>query len=326
MSQIAILFDIVKASVKSVAPAFTVKQKFPSRSRISAFTATLTNTLLRESVNKPINWMRARQNALKLVSRDMSKVTFSKESIAGLACVVCKPVALDVQSTLIYFHGGGYAVGTAAGYKATIATLSVAAQAKVIAVDYRRAPEFTFPTANDDCLEVTREVLRDERLPVFLAGDSAGGALALDMLTQLKNSSGYADAFAKVKACALISPWVDPTFEWEEELAVGDDILSPAVLSYWAGSYLLEADKKNARVNFANAQLDGFPDMYIQAAGAEIFLKQILDFDQHARASGVNVKLDVFPDQFHVFQTFGIFAPESRAALQKIGAYFLSKV
>ncbi|MDF1780197.1 MAG: alpha/beta hydrolase fold domain-containing protein [Alcanivoracaceae bacterium] len=326
MSHVAILFDIVKASLQSVAPALSAKQKFPNRSRTSAFTAILTDRLLRESIGKPITWMRARQNTLKLFSLDMSNVTFSKESIAGLSCVVCVPNDIEVKSTLVYFHGGGYAVGTAAGYKATIATLSVAAQAKVIAVDYRRAPEFTFPTANDDCLEVTQEVLRDERLPVFLAGDSAGAALALDMLTQLKSSPEHAAAFAKVKACALISPWVDPTYEWTEQQAVGDDILCPALLHYWAGKYLSDAEKLSSRVNFANAALEGFPDMYIQAAGAEILLRQILDFDQHAKASGVNVKLDIFPDQFHVFQTFGMFAPESRAALRKIGDYFLTKI
>ena len=107
---------------------------------------------------------------------------------------------------------------------------------------------------------------------------------------------------------------------------MGDDILCPALLHYWAGKYLSDAEKLSSRVNFANAALEGFPDMYIQAAGAEILLRQILDFEQHAKASGVNVKLDIFPDQFHVFQTFGMFAPESRAALRKIGDYFLAKI
>lgn len=323
------LSDISVQSIKSVMPAFLSAGQYPQRSRRAHFIAQLTSRLLQQSIAQPIEWMRVRQNILKLISSDMARVDFSQQVIAGVPCVVCEPSASSserVERILVYLHGGGYVVGSARGYKATLATLSVMSRARVIGVEYRLAPEHVFPAAHDDCLAVTRQVLASSLVPVVMAGDSAGGAMCLDVLAQLHEQHQSGDR--SVAACALISPWVDPAFEWQSSsiaqrvTPVGEDILSPALLDKWISTYLNGASAKSPRVNFTGMALSFLPKTYIQVAGEEIFYQQVMTFHQSCRDAGVDVALDNFAGQFHVFQTFGAFVPEARAALAKVGAFF----
>tara|TARA_R110002073_G_scaffold84612_3_gene201576 strand:- start:39840 stop:40838 length:999 start_codon:yes stop_codon:yes gene_type:complete len=323
------LSDISVQSIKSVMPTFSSAGQYPQRSRRANFISQLTSRLLQQSIAQPIEWMRVRQNILKLFSSDMARVDFSTQIIAGVPCVVCEPrdsATESVERTLIYLHGGGYVVGSARGYKATLATLSVMSRARVIGVEYRLAPEHVFPAAHDDCLAVTREVLATSSVPVVMAGDSAGGALCIDVLAQLHEQHQPGDR--SVAACTLISPWVDPAFVWPEVSAekqaasIGADILSPALLDKWISTYLNGSSLKSSRVNFTEQQPLFLPKTYIQVAGAEIFYEQVMTFHQSCRDAGVDVTLDNFPSQFHVFQTFGALVPEARAALGKVGEFF----
>lgn len=317
--------DISRQCIKSVTPTFSSAGKYPQRSRRANFVAQLTSRLLQQSIPEPIEWMRERQNLLKLISSDMTRVEFSEQVIAGVPCVVCEPrggSTESVERTLVYLHGGGYVVGSARGYKATLATLSVMSHARVIGVEYRLAPEHVFPAAHDDCLAVTREVLTASSLPVVMAGDSAGGALCIDVLARLHAQHKPGDR--SVAACTLISPWVNPAFDWSEkaDAPIGEDILSPALLEKWISTYLSGSSLESSRVNFTDVKPSFLPKTYIQVAGAEIFFEQVMAFHQSCCDAGVDVSLDSFAGQFHVFQTFGALVPEARAALAKVGAFF----
>lgn len=307
--------DVVAAALPSAGRALLGGRQ--GRSRRSEFVAGLSGRLLRGSVGKPIAWMRARQDCLPILSRDMDRVQFEAAEFAGVSCWVATPKAMErPPRTIVYYHGGGYVIGSARGYRATVSTLARLSEARVIAVEYRLGPEHPFPAAHEDCLAVARAVLEGVRHPVGLAGDSAGGALCVDVLDRL-----HTEGEGAVDACALISPWVDPTREWSEAEMFDRDILSPELVAQWIDAYAGDAGRDHPRLRVDDRDLRFMPRCYVQVAGAELFYAQIADFYRRCREQGVAIEWREFPAQFHVFQTLGFYVPEARPALAEMAGW-----
>ena len=120
-----------------------------------------------------------------------AKVTFSNAEFSNVPCLVATPKSLPVQEEgaqklIIYIHGGAYVFGSAKGYKGLLAQLAVNSQATVFAIDYRLAPEHPYPAPQTDCLTAAAEILnRHPTWTKVIAGDSAGGALALSVIFDL---------------------------------------------------------------------------------------------------------------------------------------------
>lgn len=309
------LMDVVAASLPSAARALFSGNR--GRSRRAEFVAGLSGRLLRRSVGRSIDWMRQRQDCLPILSRDMERVQFEAAEFGGVPCWVATPKGMDrPPRTIVYCHGGGYVVGSARGYRATVSTLARLAEARVIAVEYRLAPEHRFPAAHEDCLSAVRAVLAVSEHPVGLAGDSAGGALCLDVLDRLHRQGQEGPG-----ACALISPWVDPARQWQEGEAGDRDILTPELVAQWIDIYAGDAGREDPRLRFDDRDLSHLPPCCMQVAGDEIFYAQIADFCRQCRAQGVSIEWREFPGQFHVFQTFGVYLPEARPAMAELAQW-----
>ncbi|XP_012942357.1 arylacetamide deacetylase [Aplysia californica] len=147
------------------------------------------------------------------VSATFGDVKVKKRTIEGVPVVVYRPKSLGDSPApgLVFFHGGGFAIGCAATYDLTAYEIAKGSRAVVVSVDYRRAPEHPFPAAAEDSLTVTRHVLRHGRnlgidvTKVGVAGDSAGGNLAAVVSLELSNEDS---GLPPLQFQLLYYPWL----------------------------------------------------------------------------------------------------------------------
>jgi len=305
------------------------RKKLPQRSWRGEFTFRLTKCFLTRSIGKDFEWIRSRQNLLTLYSPDLFKVKIERMQIERVACIALQPKKLAIpEKVIVYFHGGGYAVGSADGYKLMGAKLALLCQAKVVLVDYRLVPDFSLPAAHEDCYAVTQSIIaQHSQQKIILMGDSAGGALCLSTLKRLNAiSTAQQDKISKISACVLISPWVAPlsykNLSLENEAS---DMLDRHITQYWVDT-IYQSDAQREYIDFSNIKSLGlatksWPKLYIQASGAEVFLKQVQNLSKQLSALGVAHEFDIFTDQFHVFQTFSPLVPEAQTALKDIAKF-----
>lgn len=225
------------------------------------------------------------------------------------------------ENRIIYFvHGGAFLIGRPATYRYLVSRLSAEAEACVFSVDYRLAPEHPFPAALNDVCDGWRWLKR--RLPrggrIALAGDSAGGGLALSLLLDLKQR----DCRLPV-AFAAMSPWVDLTLSGTSvsENLERDPYLAGELLPKVVDLYLQGADPSSLRASPLFGDLAGLPPMAIHASDTEVLRDDSLRLAQRARDQGVDVSLKLWPELPHGFQLFARLVPEGRAALSELGAF-----
>ena len=221
---------------------------------------------------------------------------------------------------LLYLHGGGYVAGSSAGYSPLWMNLAEMAGVQGIAVDYRLAPEHVFPAAVDDVVAVYRALL-DEGIPahrISIAGDSAGGGLALSLLVVAR------DAGLPMPSCAaLFSPWVDLSCT-SESIATkvdADPSLSPKGLRLCATEYLGSADASEPLASPLLADLTGLPPLHIVVGTSELLLDDATLLAAKAAASNVRTSLEAWPGLMHVFPLFSFALSEGRDALETASSF-----
>ena len=312
LAALDVLFTLLSTFISCLISCLRGGEKLPKRSWRGEFIFRLAKSLLTRSIGKDFEWIRSRQNVLTLYSPDLFKVKIQKTQIADVPCIELQAKALSKpEKVIVYFHGGGYAVGSASGYQLMGAKLALMCQAKVVLVDYRLVPDYPLPAAQDDCYAVTQTIIQKfAGQKIILMGDSAGGALCLSTLKRLNDASiDGQDKQTKIAASVLISPWVAPlsykNLSLENEAT---DMLDRRITQYWVDTFC-QSDAQSKEVDFSDIQCLGlakerWPKLYLQAAGAEVFLKQIQSLSAQLDEIGVEHDFDIFPDQFHVFQTF----------------------
>jgi acetyl esterase/lipase len=272
----------------------------------------LMRAALMRSKARGVPWLRSVQAALPVRVAFGAEVRFEAAEVGGVPGQWCAPIAGRPERAVVYLHGGGYVIGTVDGYRDLLARLAVGANARVLGVEYRLAPEHRFPAQQDDCLAAVRGVLAAGADPrrLALAGDSAGGALAVATLCALRDAGEPLPA-----AALLICPWTEP---WAEggsmETNAGCDFGDRELLVGWAEA--TGGPPSDPRLSVTRAKLEGLPPLHVQVGGAEILHDQIQRFAEQARAAGVDVDLQLYPDQFHDFQLQASLLPEGAAALE----------
>ncbi len=220
--------------------------------------------------------------------------------------------------TILYLHGGGYGVCSPATHRELIARLAHASGARCVALDYRLAPQHPYPAAVDDAYAAVLELL--EQVPaerLLLAGDSAGGGLAVATLVRLKDRGDPMPAGA-----VLFSPWVDLTVSGATIDSNRDtDYLDRGVLELFSERYLCGHDPRSPCASPIYADLTGLPPLLVQAGGAEILCDEIETLASRATSAGVEVTLEVDAGMPHVHQGFARFMPAGRDALQRAGQW-----
>jgi len=233
---------------------------------------------------------------------------------------------IDVESSrggiILYLHGGAYAVGSAKVHREFLIRLVKACQVKVLAIDYRLAPEHPFPAALEDSLTAYHWLLSQGYDPskIVIAGDSAGGGLAIATLIALR------DCKSPLPACAVcISPWLNLSYTLEKRNNNNDPILNPEILSNFSRFYTGKTDAANPLISPFFADLKGLPPMLIHVGTNEILLDEIKQFYEKARMENIEIVLDTWHGLFHVFQIIP-FIPETKLSLEKIAFFIGNKI
>ncbi len=275
----------------------------------------------RSAAIAPLDWtaQRAAWAALSRPGPIVRRVRREDLEIGGLRAAWFSPrEGATSASVVLYLHGGSYIYGSIDTHLETIARVALATSGRVLAVDYRLAPEHPFPAALDDAVAVHRWLV--EREPpgkVVLAGDSAGGGLALAALVALRDAGAPRPAGA-----VLISPWVDLAARGGTlESNAAWDWAEPEDFVRWADTYLAGASPRDPRASPTYADLAGLPPLLILLGGAEMLRDQVTELASRARAAGTRVDLEIEPDMIHNGPSFaGLFA-RCRAAYDRIGAF-----
>ncbi|MBN1262715.1 MAG: alpha/beta hydrolase [Anaerolineae bacterium] len=222
-------------------------------------------------------------------------------------------------SVLLYLHGGAYVMGSSDVYRDLLARLVNATQLPALALDYRLAPEDPYPAALEDAVAGYRWLLAQD-IPagrILIAGDSAGGGLALATLVALRETGAPLPAGA-----ICLSPWTDLALTGDSlrSQARVDPILTPRSLAQYAQYYAGDHDRTAPLISPLYAEFTGLPPLLIQVGTAEILLDDARRCADKARAAGVDVTLAVWEGMCHVFQMFA-FLPETKEALGQIAAF-----
>ncbi len=227
-----------------------------------------------------------------------------------------KPQSSRPERTLLYLHGGGYAFYSRA-HESMIALIAAAARSKTFALDYRLAPEHPFPWQLHDALAGYRYLLENGVQPrqLVVAGDSAGGNLALALLISLRDAALPLPALG-----LLLCPWTDLTNSGASMSANADyDMIDRSMAERWAEWYCAGEDRRHPLISPQNADLRGLCPLYVQAGSREILYDMICAFVERAKQQGADITFDVWPNMNHDFQAYGDLTPESAAALKRIG-------
>lgn len=221
---------------------------------------------------------------------------------------------------ILYLHGGGYMIGSPASYRGLGSRLATAAGARVLNLDYRLTPEHRFPAPVEDATAAYRWLL-DQGIPagrIAIAGDSAGGGLALAALLALR------DAGDPLPAAGIgLSAWTDMTGEGESltSRAALDPWVAPAGLRAIARLFLNGADPRDPLASPLHGDLHGLPPLLLQVGGLETLYDDTRRFAEKAKAAGVDVTMEEVPEMVHVFQMFASVEPEGQAAIDRIGEF-----
>jgi acetyl esterase/lipase len=251
-------------------------------------------------------------------SETVKKAQFSMETVAKNDS--------KATSAILYLHGGGY-VGKLKNRHRLMAMkyCESAEDVLVLMPDYRTAPEHPYPEALVDAIDafdwLIRQGFKEEN--IIIAGDSAGGGLALAVCLYLKHYRRNLP-----KAIIAMSPWTDMTasgasylFNYENDPLFGKTKKS----LLFNRDYLGKAHQQTPYVSPLFGDYSDFPPMLIQVGGDEMLLSDSIRVAEKAKKEGVKVWLHVYDGMFHDFQMAGDLIPESKEAWKEI-ALFLEEV
>jgi monoterpene epsilon-lactone hydrolase len=252
-------------------------------------------------------------------------VTLRVENACGAPGEWGSTADADQRRAILYFHGGGYVIGSIVSHRHMVAELGRAAGARTLALNYRLAPEAPFPAAVEDALAGYRFLLQQGIKPsaIAIAGDSAGGGLTVATLVAAR------EAGLPQPACGLcISPWVDLELLGGTMTTKADEdpLVQPDLLRQWAGAYLGGANPKSPLAAPLHADLKGLAPLLIQVGSAETLLDDSIRLAAAASAQEVSVRLEAWPEMIHVWHFFHPILADGRRALTSAGAFIRDKM
>lgn len=232
------------------------------------------------------------------------------------------PESVDQTKTLLYLHGGGYAMGSLDTHRHLVALFAGAAGVRALSVDYRLGPEHKFPAAIDDVVAAYQWLLSQgvEARQIVISGDSAGGGLSVATLLALRDAGTPLPA-----GVACISPWADLEGTGES-MKSKDNAPQFEHLKLMADWYLGDHDPRNPLASPIYADLTGLPPMLIHIGDADTLLDDSTRLADKARADGVEVELEVWEEMIHVWHFYAQMIPEGHQAVQKVGAFIRDRL
>jgi acetyl esterase/lipase len=267
--------------------------------------ATAMATLRAFLAANPITMTRASYDQLLEQIPDCDGVEYERGVLGGVPGVWCRPLESRVDATLLYFHGGVYVFGSAHAYRHIAGHLAARAGLATFVVDYRLAPEHPFPAAVEDARTVAGAI--DGSIAV--AGDSAGGGLALVLL---------ADRTRRPLRGLLLSPWLDLALTGDSMVsrAADDPLLSRSALERGVVAYLAGRSARDPLASPLYSDLRDLPSTQVHVGTAEVLLDDSLRLAERA-----SIDLHVWEGLPHTFLRNARTLVGARAALDLAGAF-----
>jgi len=257
-------------------------------------------------------------------SRVPARIALRQVSLGGVPAERLAPDNADAKRAVLYVHGGGFVGGAPSNHRSLTWRLAEKLGCTVFAIDYRLAPENPFPAALDDCVSAYRELLSSGYQPGGLAvgGDSAGGNLTLALALKLK-----ALGLPQPAALIALSPATDLAVQLpsHESNAKSDAMFDPEMFGSLTPLYCPGHDPSDPFVSPLRGDVAGLPPTLIQCSADEMLRDDGVLMAEKLKNAGVDVKLEVWPRVFHVWQIMADLLPESRKAIDDIATFIQAR-
>ena len=225
------------------------------------------------------------------------------------------------NTIFVFLHGGGYCIGSSrTTHRIGLANLSKTTSCVCHSIDYRLAPNHTYPAALEDAVTAWKAIVADNPdSQIILSGDSAGGGLSLALMMYLRD-----EGFRLPDAAVLFSPWTDLTCKSKtyKTLAKADPMLPHTVTNDCADHYVPDSEnRKDPYISPMFGDFTGLPRTLILVGDREILLDDSRKVGEKAKIAGVEIEVDIWPGMFHDWWLFGAAVPESKQCLRKVAEW-----
>ncbi|MBT9582594.1 alpha/beta hydrolase [bacterium] len=275
----------------------------------------------REEVDVP--YVRYWVNRLMLPLLPHLSINFKPFHEAGLKGEWVRSRSSHNERVVLYLHGGGYFFCSPRTHRPVTSALASQLGGRTLALQYRLAPEHPYPAALNDAVAAYRWLLDQGTSPrhIAIAGDSAGGGLALTTLVTLRNQG-----LPMPSACVLFSPWTDmaATGASLDHNNLNCAMFSAAGIRAARMLYVGQDDPYNPLISPLYADLSGLPPTLLHVSDNEVLLDDSTRLAHRAREAGVDIDFKVWTDQPHTWQLFHRLIPEGKASLLE-ATHFLSR-
>ena len=217
---------------------------------------------------------------------------------------------------LLYIHGGGFISGSCNTHRTLVAKFVEGTQLKALLFDYRLAPEYPFPAALEDCIEVYNWLLTQgyKGSDIVIGGESAGGTLTLSLLLAIKEKG-----ITFPKAAFSISPVTDLRCQADSfAFNYKNDIAPYGSWDVWTKYYIGNSDPTLPLLSPLMGNYKGIPPIHITVGTYEIHLDDCINVTNKAKEDGVEVILNKWPKMVHAFPLFSPLFPEAKQAMVDI--------
>ena len=249
-------------------------------------------------------------------------VTYERAEVGGVGGWWCRPDEAIANVAILYLHGGGYVVGSARAYKNFVGQFVARANAVAFAPEYGLAPEMPFPAAARDAHAAYSGLARQGFTRIALAGDSAGGGLALALLSQLTAEARNGSSL-RPSCAAVVSPWTDLALTGESLTTRADpDLLSTKEsLASMARLYLAGQDPRDPLASPLYGKFSALPPVRIDVGEDDILLDDSVRYGGRLEREGGTNEIHIWQGMIHVFPSNVTSLKAAVEALDGISAF-----
>ena len=253
-------------------------------------------------------------------------VTFETGSVGEVPGLWVHPPSSRSGEAILHLHGGWFNFGTAKAYRHLVGHIAARAGAKAFVPDYRLAPEHPFPAAVDDVLACYRGIDRGGIRRIAITGDSAGGNLALVLVSCV--TARAVSANATLVGAAALSPVTDLTLSGGtyETRADADPLFTRPQVAELVRSYLGSTDATDPLASPLQGQLSGLPPVRIHVGDDEVLLDDSRRYVERAVAAGVDAQLEVWMGMPHGFVAIIGMVKAATLALDAVGTFLTERL
>jgi monoterpene epsilon-lactone hydrolase len=243
-----------------------------------------------------------------------AEVTYEEAEVGGVHGWWCRPPGAAARTAILYLHGGGYVAGSAFAFRHFAGQIAVRAGTAAFVADYRLAPEQPFPGAVTDTQAAHRGLVDAGFERIAIAGDSAGGGLALTLLSLTRAQSG-----PRPVAAVTFSPWIDLTLTGDSMTlrATADPLLHRKELDDAARLYLGNGDRRDPLASPLFGDLADLPPLLVHVGEDEV----LLDDSRRLEERCDSTELHVWQGMVHVFPASLAVLNAAREALDHVGGF-----